>query len=207
MMIMLKYIRYTAWAAVAVATILTFGIVVGWIKSDGIQSAQPNDLASNVKISARFNLIDQNKRKISEKDFLGSPFMVFFGFTHCPDVCPTTLFDMTQWYQELGTEGDRIKALFVSVDPERDTPELLSDYISSFDPRIMAATGTKEQIASALESFNATFEMVRQKDGSYSINHTATVFLFDSKGRFVNTVDYHEERKFAVAKLRRIATQ
>ena len=92
-------------------------------------------------VGGPFQLVDQNARPITDQDFKGQPFLVFFGFTHCPDVCPTTLFEVSEIFRALGPDAKNVRAMFVTVDPERDTPAVLKDYLSSFDPRIIGVTG------------------------------------------------------------------
>ena len=128
--------------------------------------------------------------------------MVFFGFTWCPDVCPTTLSDISGWLDDLGPDADRLNVSLITVDPERDSPEVLADYLSHFDPRIVGLTGTLSEIERAASGFRARFEKV-QRDGDYTMNHTAGVFMFRADGRFASVIDYHEDRRFALPKIRR----
>lgn len=130
--------------------------------------------------------------------------MVFFGFSYCPDVCPTTLLDIADWLEALGADADRLTVALITVDPERDTPEVLADYISNFDPRIIGLTGSLRETARAAAGFRVSFEKVLAGDGDYTMNHTAGVFLFYANGQFASIIDFHEDRRFAVPKLRRI---
>ncbi|PJN95586.1 electron transport protein SCO1/SenC [Amaricoccus sp. HAR-UPW-R2A-40] len=150
-----------------------------------------------------WQLTDHAGRSVAAADWLGRPTMVFFGFTWCPDVCPTTLSDISLWLEELGPEADQLLVALITVDPARDTPAALADYLSSFDPRIRGLTGSQSEIARAAEGFRVRYERVPQ-DGSYTMNHTAGVFLFDRGGRFVSVIDFHEDRRYALPKLRRI---
>ena len=113
----------------------------------------PNGATPASSVGGPFRLIDQNGRAVSEQDFKGEPFIVFFGFTNCPDICPTTLFEMSEVLKRLGPDANKTAALFVSVDPERDTPEKLKDYLSSFHPRIFGLTGTPEEIATVEKEY------------------------------------------------------
>ena len=94
-------------------------------------------------IGGPFNFVDQNGQQITDADIKGRPFLVFFGYTHCPDMCPTTLFDVSEMMHALGKDADRTGALFITVDPERDTPAVMKNYLSSFDPHLRGATGDK----------------------------------------------------------------
>lgn len=167
--------------------VLIFGIValgIGAVTVLFPKSGQPN-----VGIGGPFSLIDQEGRTVTEKALLGSPSVVFFGFTHCPEVCPTALFEITQVYKALGPKGDGLKTFFVSVDPERDTPELLKLYLSSFDPRITGLTGSPEAVAQAMRAWRAFAKKVPTEAGGYTVDHTALVYLMDAKGRFVSSVN------------------
>ena len=135
-------------------------------------------------VGGPFKLIDQNARPITEQDFKGQPFLVFFGFTHCPDVCPTTLFEVSEIFRALGPDAKNLRAMFVTVDPERDTPAVLKDYLASFDPRIVGVTGDEAAIAAAEKSYRVYAKKV-PTDGGYTMDHTAIVYLMSKDGRFV----------------------
>tara|TARA_R110002020_G_scaffold453518_1_gene668421 strand:- start:87 stop:551 length:465 start_codon:yes stop_codon:yes gene_type:complete len=150
-----------------------------------------------------FTLTDHRGATVKPSDWIGRPAMIFFGFTWCPDVCPTTLGDITLWLEELGPDADRLNTVLISVDPERDTPEVLADYLSNFDPRITGLTGPLGEIERAASGFRATFEKIPQGD-RYTMNHTAGVLLFRADGGFGGIVDYHEDRRLAVPKIRRL---
>jgi len=155
------------------------------------------------ELGGPFTLTDQNGRAVTQADIAGRPYAVFFGFTHCPDVCPTTLFGLTQLMAALGPDADRFKILFVSVDPERDTVEQLRLYMTSFDPRITALTGTPEATTQMLKNYRAYARKV-PTEGGYTMDHTALVFLMGSDGRFVSTLDLHEPQEIQLGKLRRL---
>ena len=115
----------------------------------------------------------------------GRPFLVFFGYTHCPDICPTTLFEMSEVMHALGKDADRIDALFITVDPERDTPAVMKDYLSSFDPHLRGATGDAKAIDAVEKDYRVYAKKVPTDNGDYSMDHTALVYLMDKQGRFV----------------------
>ena len=140
-------------------------------------------------IGGPFTLTDQNGRTVTERDFAGATHLVFFGFTHCPDVCPTTLQQITDVLHALGPKADRLKVAFVSVDPERDTPEALKSYLASFDPRITGLTGSPEQVAAAVKAYRGYAKKVAGKDGDYVMEHTAVVYVMDAKNDFVNALN------------------
>jgi protein SCO1/2 len=142
-------------------------------------------VAQTAAIGGPFRLTDQNGRTVTDQDFKGRPFLVFFGFTHCPDVCPTTLFEVSEILRKLGADGDRVRALFITVDPERDTPDKMKEYLSSFDPRLTGLTGDPEAVAAVAKAYRVYFKKVPLDQGGYTMDHTAIVYLMDKDGRFV----------------------
>ncbi|SFP91684.1 SCO family protein [Tranquillimonas alkanivorans] len=150
-----------------------------------------------------FRLTDHEGRMVGPEMLIGRPSLVFFGFTYCPEVCPTTLSDISLWLDGLGEDAGRLNVVLITVDPERDTMEALSNYVEYFHPAIQGWTGTDHEIAQAVEGFRARYEKVPLEGGGYTMNHTAGVFLFDAGGRHVSIIDYHEPREFALPKIRR----
>lgn len=140
---------------------------------------------------------------VTPAHWAGRPVMIFFGFTYCPDVCPTTLNDISDWLDELGSEAEALVVALITVDPERDGPQELADYLSNFDPRIIGLTGSAEEIAQAAADFRVRYAKVALDDGDYTMDHTAGVFLFRPDGRFTSIIDFHEDRRFALPKIRR----
>jgi protein SCO1/2 len=137
------------------------------------------------QIGGPFHLTDQNGRPVNDEDFRGKPFLVFFGYTHCPDVCPTTLFDVSEVLRRLGPDADKTAALFITVDPERDTPGTLKDYLGSFDPHLRGITGAPDAVAAVAKEFRVYYKKVPTENGDYSMDHTAIVYLMDKNGHFV----------------------
>ena len=156
---------------------------------------------------APFELTDQAGQPITQAAFRGHPTLVFFGFTHCPEVCPTTLFEMNGWLDRLGDEGKDIHAYFVSIDPERDTPDVMNAYVSNVSPRIVGITGAPDRVAAMAKSFGIYFRKVEQADGGYTMDHTASVLMLDRKGAFAGTIAYGEDAHTAVTKLKRLAAE
>jgi protein SCO1/2 len=154
-------------------------------------------------IGGPFNLIDQNSKQITDADFKGKPTLVFFGYTHCPDVCPATLFDVSEVLRALGKDGDRVGALFVTVDPERDTAPVLKDYLSSFDPRLRAATGEQKSIDAVEKAYRVYAKKVSTDNADYTMDHTALVYLMDKQGRFVAPFSLKRRPEEAAADLRK----
>ncbi len=163
-------------------------------------------LQANSKIGAPFELIDQNGEPITEKAMAGKPAMVFFGFTHCPDVCPTTLLETATWLGELGKEGETIQPFFITIDPERDTPEIMKAYVENFSDRVTGITGNPDKIAKLAEAWHVYHKKIPLDGGGYTMDHTASVFLVDSEGNFRGTIAFSENSDAALAKLKRLAT-
>ncbi len=129
---------------------------------------------------------------------------MYFGYTFCPEVCPTTLTELAQWIRMLGPDADKLNYVFVTVDPERDTPKVMHDYVSAFDPRIRGFTGTPDQIAKVAGEYRVYYKRIPTSDGGYAIDHTAGLYLMDSKVRFLGFIPYQEKTDTAVAKLRKL---
>lgn len=164
-----------------------------------VQQSQPA-----VDIGGPFKLATHKGDELSDSDLAGQPFAVFFGFTHCPEICPTTLWEMSEALKELGPDAEKLRVLFISVDPTRDTPEFLANYLQSFDPRIVGLTGSEEEIAAVGKEYRAYWEKVPTEDGDYTMNHTASVYLMDGKGQFVGTIAYGEQPPVRMEKLRKL---
>jgi protein SCO1/2 len=156
---------------------------------------------------APFTLIDQRGEPITEAAFRGQPSAVFFGFTHCPEVCPTTLFELDGWLKKLGDDGKNIRAYFVSVDPERDTAEIMNTYVRNVSDRITGITGEPDRVYAMAKSFNIFWRKVETGDGDYTMDHTASVLLLHGSGDFAGTIAYGEDPDTALAKLKRLAEE
>ncbi len=154
-------------------------------------------------IGGPFRLTDQNGRTVTDEDFKGHPFLVFFGYTHCPDICPTTLFEISEMLRALGPDADRARALFITVDPERDTAAVMKDYLSNFDPHVAGLTGDPAQIAAVAKAYRAYYKKVPLDDGGYTMDHMAVIYLMDKDGRFVSTFSLKRTTEAAAADLRR----
>jgi protein SCO1 len=163
----------------------------------------PGAIVQAAAVGGPFQLTDQDGRAISDENFRGKPFLVFFGFTHCPDVCPTALFEVSEIMRRLGPDADRTAALFVSVDPERDTPEKLKDYLSNFDPHLRAATGTPETVAAIAKAYRVYYKKIPTTGDDYTMDHTAIVYLMDKNGRFVAPFNLKRTPEAAAEDLRR----
>jgi len=139
--------------------------------------------ASNV--GGPFSLVDAEGREVTERDFLGTPFIVYFGFTFCPDACPTQLQILAAALDQLGEKGRAVKVLFVTIDPDRDTPSVVGRYARAFGPQILGLTGSPEQVAQAARAYGVFFQKVPLADnpGEYTMDHTTAVYLMNAKGK------------------------
>jgi protein SCO1/2 len=163
----------------------------------------PQRSASKVPIGGPFRLTSHEGKTFTDEDLKGKPFAVFFGFTHCPEVCPTTLYDLTQDLAALGKDADKMRVAFITVDPAQDTPELMKTYLGSFDPRIVGLTGTEEEIAAVAKAYKIYYRKVPTESG-YTMDHTATILLMDSRGEFYGTSNFQESQEVRREKLRKL---
>ena len=164
-----------------------------------------NSSPKEFTIGSPFNLVDHRGMVITEKDFLGHPSALFFGFTHCPEVCPTTMSKLSILLDELGTKADQIKVYFVTLDPDRDTPEVLMNYLSAFNERFIAITGNTNDVETLARSWKVYWKRTETSDGAYTLDHTASVLLLNSQSNFVGTIGWKEEATVALEKLKRLA--
>jgi protein SCO1/2 len=202
-----KAIRLAAWGGVGLASLLGFALALGWWQVDGPGRRDVSggvEIKGMPQIGGAFTLVDHTGKPVTEKAYQGKPALVFFGFTHCPDVCPTTLFELTNRLKLLGPSAERLQILFITADPERDTPEQLALYLQSFDPRIVGLSGSREQIDGAIAAYKVIARKAPLDGGGYNVDHTASVFMMDSKGRFAGLIDYHENQDMALAKMRKL---
>lgn len=150
-----------------------------------------------------FTLVDDRGVAVRPRDLAGRPALIFFGFTYCPEICPTTLGRIGTWLDEMSPAAAVIQPVLITVDPERDTVAALSEYVSAFDPALRGWTGTPDEIARAADAFGVVYRKVPLAGGDYTMDHTAGVFMFRADGGFAGVIDYHEAPELAVAKLRK----
>ena len=185
---------------ILVGILALMAIGVGWLTFDWYRSHM-----SGGPYGAPFTLVDQKGETITEHAFRGHPSAVFFGFTHCPEVCPTTLFELDGWLKQLGDEAANVDAYFVSIDPQRDTPDVMDAYVSNVSDRIVGITGDPEKVAAMAKSFGIFVRKVELEGDDYTMDHTASIILLDSGGGFAGTIAYGENPDNAKAKLKRLA--
>lgn len=196
----LRIFRIVVWCMVAAvgAGLLVFGNVLP------LRSGSDATDTSTPAIGKPFELLSHRGEVINNAALKGKPYLAFFGFTHCPDICPTTLFELTDLMKELGPVADKFNVAFITVDPERDSKELLAEYMTAFDPRIMALRSNPHQTEVAVKAFAAYAKKVPTEGGNYTMDHTAGVYLMDANGNFKGTLDMHEPRETRLHKIRNL---
>lgn len=177
-------------AGLAALAAVAYGLLPGPVRQGGSSIGGP------------FAMTAQDGRLVTDRDLVGRPYLVFFGYTHCPDFCPTALYDISMVFKALGPDK-KISALFITVDPERDTPELLKTYLDSFDSRIIGLTGDKARTDAVTKAFKVYVKRVPGENGEYTVDHTAAVYLVDKTGRFVSAVNLAKPAKQAARELER----
>jgi protein SCO1/2 len=182
----------------AFASSLVVGLVVVLWMLGGLRG-----VTAPAAIGGPFQLTDQAGQSITEKNLQGKPTLIFFGFTHCPDVCPTSLFEISEVLRAMGGDADRVNAWFISVDPERDTSTAMKDYLSSFDPHLKGLTGDPDAVAKVISGFRVYAKKVPLKDGDYTMDHTALIYLMDRDGKFVAPFNLKRAPEEAAKDLRR----
>lgn len=200
----LKKLRIVLWALVALGACLL--LVMNFMRA--APQPVPYEKAALSEalggVGGAFTLTDHRGKPFTEKDLAGKPSLMFFGFTFCPDVCPTTLADMTHILEKLGPDADRLNVVFVSVDPARDTPEQMQRYLSMFDPRITGLTGTPEQLAEMAKNYRIYYKKVDMEDGNYTMDHNASTYLLNKDAKLVATIAYQENSAIALEKVKRL---
>lgn len=196
----LRRIRLLLWGIVAIAAVVS-GVL--WFQQ---RSSAPTAAGKGYAsaFGGAFDMIDQNGKTVTDKTLRGKPYAIFFGFTRCPDVCPTTLSRMAALRKQLGPDGDKFNIVFVSVDPQYDKPKDIGSYVTLFNTPIIGLTGSDVQIARIVKAFKVYYAKVPVEGGDYTVDHTASVFLMDKDGQFVATIDHKESQTVALDKLKRL---
>ena len=195
----MRRLRIALWAAVAVALVFLGLLQTGINPLRGVSF---DKLPLAASFGGPFELTAKDGTRFSSDRLAGKPYAIFFGFTNCPDICPTTLLDVSNHLRALGAAAERMNVVFVTVDPERDTPEHLQAYLANFDPRIIGLTGTPKEISDVARAYRVLIEKV-PTSGGYTLNHSASVFLMDAKGQFSGTMSFQEPQATQLEKLRR----
>ena len=160
--------------------------------------------SSEAKLGSSFKLIDSNGNKITEAAFVGSPTVLFFGFTHCPTVCPLALHRLSLLIEKLGKDQNKLKAYFITLDPERDTWKVLNKYLTGFNNRIIGITGESEKIKILAKSWGIYSKKVPLDGDNYSIDHTALIFLLKNNGNFLKTIDFEDDFELSLKEIKKL---
>jgi protein SCO1/2 len=192
-------------AGISVATaILLGGLALIFMRGDRPPAPPTSTVTSSTAaVGGPFTLVNANGETVTEKNFLGKYLMVFFGFTQCPEICPTTLDDMGRALQALGPDASKVTPIFISVDPEHDTPEIVGDYVAFYDTRIVGLTGSLEQITAAAKAYKIRFEKIELETGGYTMDHSSLIVVMGPDGTFrglLRPEDTPEEMAAALSK-------
>lgn len=201
----LRSLRVVLWVLIG-AIVVGLGAWV-WLRDDPPRRTDASQVKAITGIGGPFQLIDQKGQPFTEKSLEGTATALFFGYTFCPDVCPTTLLEATAWMKELGADADRLRVVFVTVDPERDTADKLREYLASFDPRFVGLTGPRAEIDRILKAYRVYARKVDSPSGDYTMDHTAAVYLLDASGHFVAMINFQEQTDKAMVKIRRVLSK
>ncbi|MCF3628585.1 SCO family protein [Thalassospiraceae bacterium LMO-SO8] len=206
----LRVVRWTAWGFVLITAMAAAGIA-GWRTFKPEPPLPTARQLGQAMIKSQFTLTDHHGRTVTEQDFHGRWQLVFFGFTFCPDVCPTTLSVMAQVLDTLGDDAKRLAPLFITVDPERDTPEVLAEYVGAFHPNIVGLTGTSEQIKQAAKSFRIFYGKTEKAEapGGYVMGHSGYMYLMTPEGMYdaVFSENLHPPEKIAIEIQKRLQNE
>lgn len=186
--------------AAALAALIAVAGALAWFSG----SFRTNNSGGIANIGGPFTLASAKGGEVSSESLKGKPYALFFGFTHCPEVCPTTLYEMSSSLAALGDRARDFRVFFITVDPARDTVAAMKDYVANFDPRIEALVPTEEQLTQLASDFRVYYAKVPTSDGGYTMDHTATIFLFDADGSFAGTIAYGEAEEMRQAKLAKL---
>jgi protein SCO1/2 len=189
--------------SVRVLVVLAAFVAGAFALTAGVMLFMPAERTRPSAVGGPFALVNQDGKTVTDADFRGKPLLVFFGFTHCPDICPTTLFEVSEIFNRLGKDAEKVSAIFVTVDPERDTPEKLKLYLSSFHPRLSALSGSDAQIEAIKKAYFVYAKRIPLEGGGYTMDHTSVVYLMDKEGKFIAPFNLKRDADAAAADLRR----
>jgi protein SCO1/2 len=182
--------------------ILGAGVLLALAHRDTPRGAAGTLLAS--AIGGPFRLVDQNGKTITDADLKGKWSLVYFGYTHCPDACPTALNDIAIAFDQLGPKREAVRTVFITVDPERDTPEVLKDYVTSFDAAILALSGSPEEIARAAKAYRVYYAKHPEPGGDYSMDHSSVIYVMDPEGRFTASFTHQSTPEEIAERLKKL---
>ena len=179
-------------------------IATALLLSNIINKNVQTEYSSTTKLGIPFELVDSNGNKITEKALIGSPTALFFGFAHCPDVCPLTLHRISLLMEKLGNKQNKLNVYFITLDPERDTWKFLNEYLTTFNHRIVGITGESNKIKALAKSWGIHSKKVSSEGENYLIDHTGLIILLDKNGNFLNTIDYKDDFELSLKAIKSI---
>lgn len=198
----LRTVRYILWGIILLAG-LGFGGYELWHRTRPVPMSAEKEVG-RASVRSDFSLVDHSGKAVAGEDFRGKWLLVFFGFTYCPDVCPTTLNEIAEVMERLGEEAAKVQPLFITIDPERDTPERMAEYVAAFDPRIVGLTGTPEQVKAAAESFRVYYAKAMDAtvpDG-YLMDHSTALYFMNPDGEFEAFFSFRDDVEEIVSGVR-----
>lgn len=203
----LRQVRQVALLLSILVLVGVVGVLAWRLTGGGNARVGQQTTSGEPAIGGPFTLTDHDGRRVTAADFRGRYMLVFFGYTFCPDVCPTTLTEISTAMDLLGEQAERVQPLFVSVDPARDTVAALKDYMSNFDPRILGLTGSAEEVKQAAKAYRVYYSKVVPKDGDpedYLMDHSSVIYLMGPDGKFVTHFSYQTPGEKIAARLKKI---
>lgn len=189
--------------AIIAACAIIGGVSVNYAANYFIAPVVPPQL-SRPMIGGAYTLTNHRGETVTDQTFRGKTQLVFFGFTHCPDICPTALTLISDLLEQIGPAADRIQPIFITVDPERDTPQALARYVEAFHPSLVGLTGTPDQVATAAAAFKVFYRKMPRPDGDYFMEHSGSIYVLAPDGSFRGTLDIHESPEVARERLQKI---
>lgn len=200
--------------SVRLATVMVLGLLIGAVAAivavpglrEQLDKVAGPVVSGKAQVGGPFSLLDTTGKRVTDKDFRGRYMLVYFGFTYCPDVCPTGLQVISAVLDQLGGKADQIAPIFISLDPERDTPQQMGEYVKSFGPRIIGLTGTPEEVAEVARAYRVYFKKVKDEKSTagYSVDHTSIMYVMDTKGEFVAHFTHATAVDAIVARLQKL---
>ena len=187
-------------AALLAGIVLLAGGALSWLMLSG----PPNASVFASAIGGPFKLVDQDGKTVTDRDLRGKWLLVYFGYTHCPDACPTALNNIALALQQLGPERDKVRPVFITVDPARDTSAVMKQYVTSFDAPILALTGSPEAIAQAAHGYRVYYAKHETSGGDYEMDHSSVIYVMDPQGRFAATLTHQNSPKDITAQLKKL---
>lgn len=198
----LRIFQIGLWLLVAMA--VAYLVVPRLLPQPVVVAGPVTQLGPGVAMNAPFQLVNEDGKAVTEADFAGKASLWFYGFANCPDICPTALAEMAALLTQLGPDADKLNAVFVTVDPERDTVEVLKPYVDYFDPRIIGLTGELANVEAMAKARFVSFEKIPGEGDSYAMQHPALIYLVDANGEFAGTLDDKEAMDVKMGKLRKL---